>query len=394
MSVAKTACVPAVRLVATVALTGCFAASAVASPVRITHGNESGQGHVFVLGASSCYAFTAGHVLRAGPSVPVLMVDADGYRAEGKVLAVDAQLDVGLIEVRGEATRNAKFCGSVITPMIRVEAALEQMRGKPLGAWLDRISSPAGGLDRFELSLRRGGGRQDHLVELVPGDAKHESRRDRSPQKGDSGATVWISERPAASRYSKDGEPLPKAAGRMLGVLSSVEGDVARVVRSDRLHEFIFNTLQPVNWRGIRVEPSSAIVVAYQRSAFRQPSYVDLPLHPTMLDHIAFEIDLGDQDTLVEAVSVGLAAAAAGRVPARQRPHVVLVYSSQFRPKDSAKWVREACAPTPSQRRRPGDRAPDSATCTLKAARVARGLRVEIVGDPTLVRGLKVRAGR
>jgi hypothetical protein len=394
VNVRKSVFMPAARLVSTIALAACGAATAVASPVRITHGNESGQGQVFALGADSCYAFTAGHVLRA---VPVVMVDADGYRAEGAVLAVDDKLDVGLVQVRGAATRNAKFCNLVSTPMMRVEAALEQMRGKPLGAWLDRISSPAGGLDRFELALRRGssaGVRKDHLVEMVPGDSTHEARRDRRPQKGDSGATVWISDRPAAMRYSKDGAPVPRAVGRILGISSSVEGDVARVVRSDRLHEFIFNTLQPVDWRGVRVEPASAVVVAHQRSTFREPNYVDLPLHPMMLDHIAFELDLGNQDTLVEAVSISLAAASSSKVRPRHGQHQIVVSSSQFRPQDGAKWVREICAPTPGQLRRPGDRPPAGVTCTLKAARVARGLRVEIVGDPTVVRGVEVRAGR
>jgi hypothetical protein len=376
------------------ALLGCAATAAVPGPVRITHGNESGQGHVFTLG-TSCYAYTAGHVLRAGASASVAMVDVAGYRAEGKVIAVDAKLDLGLIEVQGEATRNGKFCTSAAsTPMFRVDAGLEQLRGAAPGVWLDRVSSPAGGLDRFELALRRGGQDPDHL-ELVPGDSKHEARRDRTPQKGDSGATVFISDRHTArTRYSADGEPAARAAGKVLGVLSSVEGNVARVVRSDRVHEFVFNALQPVGWSGIRVEPPSAVVVARQRDGFREPRYVDLPLHATVLDHIAFELDLGDQDTLVEAVSIGLAPSTRAAA-ARARAHSVRVFTSQFRPGDGAKWVSERCAADAGQPRRPADRAAASAVaCTLKAARVARGLRVEILGDPTTVRRIAIRAGR
>jgi len=380
----RTAIVAAVVLIA-------HAQTALGGSVWVMQGNAQGQGFAFTLGGK-CYAYTAGHVLDVNSDSPAVLVDQNAYRAEGRVFKVDARLDVGLIEVPQGATLHRRLCQSAAsTPMERINWPDEKTPVPDV--WLDRVASPAGGLDRFELTLSPHDAGAD-FVDVMATAARHQANGNRLPRKGDSGASVWMCDGcTEAHRYTRDGFPNERLRGRLLGMLTSVKGDSARVVRAERLHEFIVNAVQPVVWESIVFEPGHAKVTVRRRGAFPAPNAEDrLPISDSMLDRLAFEIDLGDADTVLEGVTVDLAwTPSANRGTTRSR---LRVQTSQYRPGADAKWTNAPCAREPQNPLPMRGPQAASRTCRLPSTRVVRGVRIVFTGNVSALRRVAVLVGR
>lgn len=359
-----------------------------AEPVWIQAPGGSGQGHTFTLNRA-CFAYTAGHVAKAAGG-EVMLTDREGFQVRGRTVAVDSRLDLGLIRITDPDTRARKVCRSQAPTAVHLEAALAQLRSGPPDVWLDMVSTPAGGLSRFELDLMGDTITADRIA-LQPSRSQRQGNSEAlSTQSGDSGASVWMTERNTErSRYDREGEAAGRHRGILLGVHLGAHQGRAVAARSDRLHEFVLQALQPVQWSGIAVAPAHAKVTARTRGHFGVDARDHLlPLNDTQLDRISFEIDLSDRDQRVVGASVRLAHAQAGLTSSGKAPSL-RVSTSQYRPGEvqRQRWDRGTCER--GERRRPGNSAL-AIDCQLREARNARGVRIEFVGNPSAVRELTV----
>ncbi len=363
-----------------------------AEPVWVAVGANNGQGQTFVLGRV-CYAYTAGHVVKA-KGTDVVMTDREGFQVNGRAIAVDTHLDLALISVTDNSARAQKLCaGSRAPTMIRLESALARFRSGTADVWLDKITSAAGGLSRFELELVPNPANRDRLL-FVPGRRKQSSGAEAPTHSGESGASIWLSEQDSERiRYGRDGEAnLRHQAGTLLGVHVGTEGGRSVAVRSDALHEFIFQALQPVRWNDVVVEPATVKTTASQRGPFGAAIRDHfLSAGDAQLDHLAFEFDLGTLDNRVLGVRVSMAAAAPGTA-SRPRQPSLRVSTSQFRPGEAARaaWDRGNCE---REARRPAPRQTQGnidLECRLQSIRNAGGMRVEVMGNPSMLRRLTV----
>jgi hypothetical protein len=215
------------------------------------------------------------------------------------------------------------------------------------------------------------------VIELQPFPGRH-AGRDREIKDGYSGAGVWTG--PAGSerrRYTREGQAAQRVRGKLLGVIVSSQGDRARVVRADRVHEFIFDALEPL--RRVAVEPSSVTLVERRRGPFVPAP--ELPFSEVALGRLSFELDLGKFHTPVQGVRIEWDPATRAKAHAPR----IGVHSSQERPSDTRRWTAETCKPV--ERARPGAA---GLTCLLRDPRVVRGLRVEVHGDASALRAISV----
>jgi hypothetical protein len=369
-----------------------LALSAAAEPVWVAVGRSAGQGQTFVLDRQ-CYAYTAGHVLRSA-GTEVMLTDREGFQARGRAVAVDERLDLGLIKVTDTDGRASKLCKRGAPTMVHLDDALQRFRTSSPDVWLDMVSTPAGGLSRFELDLVPGGV-GDERVALATAPQRGSAGEGLSTQSGDSGASIWMTERDTErARYTKDGEANARAAtsALLLGVHLGVKDGKAVAVRSDRLHTFIYQTLQPMQWERISVEPSSVKVSDRQRGPFvaAKRDHV-LQTSDLQLDRVSFELDLGDRDNRVVGVRAEMGDATPGLTSAGREP-LLRVSTSQYRPGEEAgaRWDKEACARSAARRPAARARNPLAVECAFASARNARGLRVEFSGNPSALRRLLV----
>lgn len=361
-------------------------------PVWLAVGAASGQGQTFLLGRD-CYAYTAGHVVKA-KGTDVVMTDREGFQANGRTIAVDARLDLALIKVTDAAASAKKLCtGSRAPMMMRLEPALARFRAGAADVWFDKITSASGGLSRFELELVPNTADRDRL-QLTPGRRRQSTGGEVPTHSGESGASVWISERDTErQRYGRDGGAnVRHHGGALLGVHVEVNQGRSVAVRSDALHEFIMQSLQPVQWSKVIVSPASVKTTASQRGAFAQEARDHwLQLTDAQLDRVAFEFDLGTLNNRVLGVKVLMSSAAPG-VTAAGRQASLRVSTSLYRPGEAARavWDRGECE---RDVRRPAAKAvqgPVMLECRLQSVRNAGGLRVEVVGNPSVLSRIDV----
>lgn len=314
----------------------------------------------------------------------------EGYRTTATVLKVDSALDLGLLEVTS-GTAQRKLCASGnLDYMLRLDPLIGTMRREGHDIWLDKISAAAGGLERMEMSLGPRAPTSDAL-EIVPKSGPNPDHYGRMPAKGDSGSSVWVYERPRSEhyRYTRKGEINPRPHGNFLGVFVAVEGKAARVVRSDRVHEFIFETLKPVRWSEIAIDPGGTEITNRMRGPFpTRGREQTLAMSARTLAGLSYELDLGERDKLLSGIELQFAPDAAGASARRARPPQVAVETSQFRPKDKGQWARDTCRAEASARA--ASRASATLTCSMLRPRVARGVRLEIVADPSTLRRIRL----
>lgn len=360
-------------------------AAGVAGPARATEGvwisnaRGTGQGQVFMLDRR-CYAYTAGHVVDAGAGISTLTA-ADGQQVQAVTVAarVDEEADLGLLRIKDTAERVRRFCQRTQVPTLLPTAALMQLATeRPLVVWLDRVEAADGRLDRFDLAWS----------DPPAGAARFrlrgaEASAGRLPGPGDSGAPVWVApdDRTARlRRYQADSTPAPRfgTGHRLLGVYVGGGTGPAGVVPAERLYDFVLQSLRPVDWARISVQPAGARITQALRGDFPDPHRARvLSLDATALDRLSFEIDLGDADRVVESVT--LRGAGALREPGRHPVEaIVRVQSSSLPPGAQARWSAEQCVPR-SDRPRATDGGWTSG-CELRTRRGSRGLRVQVSG--------------
>ena len=194
-----------------------------AGPVHVLVGHSQGQGYTFTLGRS-CYAYTAGHVL-SRPGGSVLLTNRQAFQAKARVIAIDSRLDLGLLQVDPDGMRPSKVCDGGTPQLIQPGALMSAARTGLPHVWMDTIASQSGELDRLELSLRPEGIGETRLL-LSPTSGNKRRVESRTPQSGDSGASVFGSPRDSErGRYGADGTPTARQVGLLLGVHVGVKGD-------------------------------------------------------------------------------------------------------------------------------------------------------------------------
>ncbi len=365
----------------------CASSAVHAEPVHLAVGNAQGQGYTFVL-RNVCYAYTAGHVL-GQLGARVRLTDLDSFEAAGQVVAIDKQHDLGLVKLDPAGNRaSSSVCKGAPPSLVQAEALLSQARSGGPNAWIDVVLSTSGGLGRFELSLTEQSINGDRLA-FAPSSVLRRAVGDHLPQAGDSGASVYGTVHDTQRRrYGQNSEPVARHSGLLLGAHVGVQDGRSVVVRSEVLHEFVYQTLQPVDWSRIRYAPANMSLVRFRRGPFPSEARDALmTLNDTALDHASFELDLGEEDfslteVVVETAGVRQALSLAGR------PAAMRVSTSQYRPGeiDKARWQRGDCEV--ADKRAVRGKAVDAGTlrCVLKTRRNTRGLRVEVLGNPGAVK--------
>lgn len=354
-------------------------------------GGSAGQGYTFMLG-QDCFAYTAGHVL-GSVGAAVVLTDREAFQATGRAVAIDKRLDLGLVQINDPGKRAQKLCSRGRSPtLIVADGLLARARTSGPNAWMDMVSTAAGGLDRFELDLRPDGIGDERL--LLSPTAGTKARVDaRMPQRGDSGASVWGSESDTErSRYDKEGNANIRQVGMLLGVHVGVHGGKSVVIRSDVLHEFIFQSIQPVRWDSVAIEPSTVKVSKFRRGVMPTETREHvMALSDQILDRVTWELDLGEDDMNVTGVTVHTKASGPGLTSYGRTPSVK-VSTSQYRPGEQtrSRWERGDCDLASSRGLRQRPQSGDAIECTLRSRRNARGLRVEFIGNPGSVVGIAV----
>ncbi len=363
-----------------------------AGPVHVLVGHSQGQGYTFTLGRS-CYAYTAGHVL-SRPGGSVLLTNRQAFQAKARVIAIDSRLDLGLLQVDPDGMRPSKVCDGGTPQLIQPGALMSAARTGLPDVWMDTIASQSGELDRLELSLRPEGIGETRLL-LSPTSGNKRRVESRTPQSGDSGASVFGSPRDSErGRYGADGTPTARQVGLLLGVHVGVKGDQSVAVRADVLHEFVFQALQPVVWEKIKIAPAHVKLHRYRRGVFPAESRDQYwQLTAQGLDHVTLELDLGERDFSLTGVSVETGGLGGGAASTR-RPPSIRVLTSQFQPSGDAKvrWERGACDAAPARRQSGSTGAPTSLRCSLSAQRNTRGLRLEFIGNPSELKSVTLLA--
>lgn len=378
--------------VATASWAGATAAGA-AESVWVANANGAGQGYVITLGRR-CYAITAGHVIAGAPGATTV-TEAEGFQATANVVAVDERLDLGLLRIDDTADRTRKVCARSVRPTMLDAARLRTavVERAPV-VWIDRIDSAAGILDRFDLGWLAQDTGGDRL-RLAPANGA----KARLPGAGDSGATVWIATDARAARlrrYDAEGRPARRfgTGYHLLGVYVGGGARHAEVVPGARVREFVLQALRPVAWNELTVEPASARLTQAARGALpdaRRPA--PLELDDAAFDRLAFEIDLGPGDTVIESVALE------GRGPLTEggRPRVQALLrasTSIFPPGPQAAWTAEACVPRSDRPRAIDAGQRWRSGCELRTRRVSRGLRLQVSGIADGLERIVIRTAR
>lgn len=354
-------------------------AATAAESVWVANANGAGQGYVIALGRQ-CYAITAGHVIAGTPGISTV-TEAEGFQATANVVAVDERLDLGLLRIEDTADRTRKLCARPLQPSMLDAAQLRAavVQRAPV-VWMDRIDSAAGILDRFDLGWLAQDTGGDRLRLAAANGAKA-----RLPGAGDSGATVWIATEARTTRlrrYDAEGRPARRfgTGHHLLGVYVGGGARHAEVVPGARVREFVLQALRPVAWNELTVEPATARLTLAARGALpdrRRPA--PLELDDAALDRLAFEIDLGPGDTVIESVAIEGSGPLADGVRPRVQA-VVRASTSIFPPGPQAAWTAEACVPRSDRPRAIDAGRRWSSGCELRTRRVSRGLRLQVSG--------------
>jgi len=401
-----------------------LASAAWAQPMWVKNGTTSGQGQAFGL-EQQCVAVTPAHVVR-GAADRVRLTDVKGDALVATVLAKDETTDIALLIV-GEASDRleCKWPGMVsIARLGEYEPGWVSMPG----AWFDLIASPAGGFDRFDMTLPkqpppvaateftvsiktgpdpdlptdvqgRTASGWDRRSDVLPG------RFNRMPMKGNSGAMLWIGSRDSGhftdGRYDGD-KARTDAIGYVAGMLLRVAADRAYVLTVPTIAEFIAQTLRPMDASKLVIDSAGATITDRGRGpmigVYRRMGY-------ELLTDVSTEFDLGDEDT--EFKGVTLLYDVRADPDHRYDPHprfridpsrsldMLIMGVSQFRPEEGREWRSVTCkdfkwepvskTATPEQIR---------LNCELTRPVVARGIRITLRGVPGRWRGLKLNLAR
>ncbi len=356
--------------------------------VWVSAGGADGQGQILVL-RGQCYAVTAAHVVareREGVSV----ISLDGYRATARVLARMDELDLALLQVDEARGTSSRVCNRRRVPAVLPTASLPAQVTRASGIWIDRVSSPAGGLERIELALTaiEPGGRQ---LRLEAASVPSLGIEGRLPRAGDSGAAIWLAPRSnPRSRYAADGQPLRQVLDSrvLLGLYTGGGDREAVAVPAERVRDFVLQALVPVATGGLQVEPAGARLVTLLRGRFPRKTDTTLEIDDSAVETVSLEFDLGDEDTVVTGIAVQGSAA----LPSPPGPPALRVTSSMFRPGPEARWTDERC-----DRRQPPSRGVVTAwrsECALATPRVTRGIRVEVTGRVAGLSGVTLLVAR
>lgn len=384
-----------------------------AEPMWVKNGLKFGQAEAINLGSGQCVAVTPAHVvLPAADRIRLTNVRGDAFIAS--LLATDSTKDVALLRVD---VANSEVCGWFTAVSLGRFDEYQPGIISP-GAWFDLVASPAGGLDRFDVALpKRLPAVTDTEFSVTEKQAPDsddpgisswsrtseapEGRFKRMPIQGNSGAILWVGGRESNhltdNRY--DGVKLqPDPKGMAAGMLLRVVREQAVLLSTPAIIEFIGQTLRPVEASRLWVDPAGAVISDRGRG---QDMGAVRRLGPTLLVDLSFEFDLGDEDVEFHGLTVRrdtdddpihrFDPRPQFRID-RNEPLDVLIFVSQFRPKDGGDWRESGCKDYKWEHQLNSVGAKEAVmNCDLSHPVVARGIRITLRGVPGRWRSLQLR---
>lgn len=340
------------------------------------NGASEGQGFTFYLG-STCYIFTAEHVVAGASRVEVVTADARRFQAD--VAHRDPGLDLALLKLRGEITMDIlQMCEAKKGATLRVPEVLKNPR-YPVSLVLQRVPSRAGGVDRANMRLAAADDDSPWIM-VSP------STSSDVVMQGDSGATLWNEGGMARGRGGE-------SQGELIGMVVSVEGETTKVLRSDKIYEAVHNLLWPIRVDALKFAPDNVRMIQFARGEIPTDSYGtpqrSVAWH-TGLATVNMIFDLGDRDTVVSGITINNFSASSffrDRDPAMNAiyklPQIAVQVSSE-RPDGRTRWQDEPC-----------DRATAlQFTCTFRVPKIIRGARIQFTGAVQHLSGVTFRTER
>ena len=282
------------------------------APVFIQAGHQQGQGYAFNF-HRNCYAITAAHNVKNGKSVGVF--GTKGQYFEANVLKLDIDDDLALLQLLGNngpvGSNELDVCsiGNGIGSTATIHPLdIVNPDNRPSIAWLYRIASPAGGIERVYVSENYKQTDTDVVVNMLSGMQFYT---------GDSGGSVWLKIAPNTG-YTKE-QMLNSLVSRgnngrlfssalFLGILTSNANDKGFLVRPDIVRNFVLGYFDPINWNDIKSIPESLDTTRRVRGTL-DSSGARISRHGGFISHddiyrVSYEFGLGSKDTIVEGIAV------------------------------------------------------------------------------------------
>jgi len=336
---------------------------AFASLVFVQAGGTEGQGYAFTIDRT-CLAFTANHVVANANQAE--LVSVQGERVIAQVHRRDEPKDLALLIVPEGASRSRpKLCHGESNISLQIPELITRRNNSKL--ILQRVPSRAGSLDQVGMQVREASA-DSIWFSMNPAAAD-------SIAQGDSGATVWLGN--VARRSDVEGR------GTLVGMTVAVQGDAVRVLRADIIQQAVFALLWPLEIEKVRFSPHNARLVQLAWGPIPEPASRVVSRAMSWSSGVAtvhFTLDLGDRDTVVESVSVGLlslksfgrrlvGAALHGATPRRTD---LKVQTSQMRPGETSSWTDQGCFRSRNSL---------AGVCKFSTPIIARGIRIQLEGE-------------
>jgi hypothetical protein len=351
-------------------------------PVWLSRGAEQGQGVILPM-SGRCFVITAAHVAGDGSS-PVRVVDGARRSATARLLRADPGLDIAVLEVPDVRNAGRDLCSSKFhrIPVIHRTEALEVAPRAPT-VWLDKVNSASGETSRHVMVLATSAPDNHLLLGPARGPGG-----DFEPSPGDSGSPVWIarSKMTAEQLFNRDGTPrhVSPESRLLLGLYVGRSQERSVIVSADRIRAFVLQALEPVASTLSIAPPSAAVAIKYRGPADRTGAMAAYVLDSGAVESLVLEMDLGRRETVVRSVTVRLGGGPPPGSVARLNTRLD-VFTSAYQPGEAppASWAREPCQIT-------GNTEQLAVRCTFPSAKVVRGMRVQLGGHPSMLRGIEV----
>lgn len=289
--------------------------SSSAHTVYLKTGDKVGQAYAFYIrGIDGCVAITAAHLVEDGDTaIELFGIGGEYFTAE--TISINPIIDLALLRLLPDSNPNFNaVCQTGFgtspgrSPIVPTSVLLT--RSGPRAAWIERVVSPAGGIDR----------------EFVPGRFKMRGSQIQIPtpftvelSQGDSGAPIWASFEDASSTLQdadledRIQQRMSRATthkmrggprGDLLGLLSSIDDDNMYLITTDQINEFVANAFTPIDWEDISIQPENVQVVQRWRGGIPGPSSIAATgfVHRHLDGLLGLELDLGGRDFLLYAI--------------------------------------------------------------------------------------------